>query len=76
MRSDHYEKFYPKEYLIEELCVIEETSGPYICVKWYVADPDPATDSYLTDDGSSPKEQFEHEGKHYMVSDTYWLGAN
>jgi hypothetical protein len=76
LRTDHYEKFYPREYLVEELCVIEEISGPYLQIRWFVEDPDPGVDWYLTDVGSSPKIRLEHEGKLYMANSVCWVGIN
>jgi hypothetical protein len=76
MQPDHYEKFHPKEYLTEELCVVEVTGGPYLQIRWYVEDPDPGADWYMTDIGSSPKDRLEHEGKVYMASDVGWLSKS
>lgn len=76
MRFDHYEKFYPKEYLIEDLCVIEDAGGPYVRIGWYVEDPDPDADWYLTDIGSTPKDRLEHEGKLYIATDICWISKS
>jgi hypothetical protein len=76
MHSDYFEKFYPKEYLVEELCVVEDTAGPYLRLRWYVEDPDPGADWYLTEIGSSPKKRLEREGKVYMSSDISWVAKS
>ena len=76
MRPDHYEKFYPKEYFVEELHEVVASSGPYLYIKWYVEDPDPDADWYLTEIGSSPKNRSLQRGKLYMVSGYSWIAKN
>ena len=76
MLFDSYKKFYPQEYLIEDLCIVAEYDGPYLCIGWYVEDPDPGADWYLTDLGSSPKSRLELAGKLYVASDYCWIGIN
>ncbi len=76
MRSDYYEKFHPRDYVIEELCVVEDTGGPYLEVGWYIEDLDPETDWYPTDFGPVAKTRLEHEGKLYMSSDICRIPKN
>ncbi len=76
LHSDYFEKFHPKEYLVEEMYVVENTSGPYLELKWCVEDPDPNVDWYLTDDGSLAKNRIERDGKTYIVTDYSKIARN
>lgn len=76
-RSDYYQEFHPSEFLVEAFGIVRELSGPYLFIDWYVEDPDPEEDTFMTSEhGSCLKQRIEHHGKRYIRCDYAFIAKS
>lgn len=76
-RSDHYKAFHPDEFLVEAFGIARELDGPYVFIDWYVEDPDPEADTFMTAEyGLCLKMRIERRGKRYIRYDYAFISKS
>ncbi len=76
-QSDFYKEFHPSEFLVEAFGIVREVGGPYLFIDWYVEDPDPEEDTFMTsENGPCLKMRIDRKGKRYIRCDYAFISKS